>query len=70
MRQEPTARDKALTPHPGATTRHNELVRVSGFSQKTVTKFMHGLPIRSAGIRQALERICLERGIKFPVEAP
>ena len=64
-----TAEGIEFRPDPQATTRTNELVRASGYSQPTVTNFLYGRRVFSS-TRRNLERICTERGIKFPVEGP
>jgi hypothetical protein len=64
-----TTEGTEFRPDPQATTRTNELVRASGYSQPTVTNFLYGRRVFNS-TRRNLERICIERGIKFPVEGP
>ena len=64
-----TAEGTEFKTDPQATTRTNELVRASGYSQPTVTNFLYGRRVFNS-TRLNLERICIERGIQFPVEGP
>ena len=54
--------------HPNATNRRNDIVRASGCSKHTVTRFLHGESVRKT-TRLLLEMVCERHGIAVPPEA-